>query len=39
MEALRRLGPSPIHRRSFKFVRAMCALDLETYLDLPFVNP
>lgn len=39
MEALRRLGPSPIHRRSFKPVRAMCALDLETHLDLPFVNP
>ena len=39
MEALRRLGPSPIHRRSFKPVGAMCALDLETPLALPFVNP
>lgn len=38
-KALRRLGPSPIHRRSFKPVRAMCTLDLETHLDLPFVNP
>jgi ribonuclease HII len=39
MEALRRLGPSPIHRRSFKPVRAMCAVEIETDLDLPFVNP
>jgi len=39
MEALRRFGPSPIHRRSFKPVRAMCALEPETHLDLPFVNP
>ena len=38
-KALGRLGPSPIHRRSFKPVRAMCALALETHLDLPFVNP
>jgi ribonuclease HII len=39
MEALRRFGPSPIHRRSFKPVRAMCTVDLETDLALPFVNP
>jgi ribonuclease HII len=40
MEALRRFGPSPIHRRSFKPVRAMCAVELlETDLYLPFVNP
>ncbi|HUC97919.1 MAG TPA: ribonuclease HII [Candidatus Polarisedimenticolaceae bacterium] len=39
MEALRRFGPSPIHRRSFKPVRAMCAVEIETDLDLPFVNP
>ena len=39
MEALRRLGPSPIHRRSFQPVGAMCALDIETHLALPFVNP
>ena len=39
MEALRRFGPSPIHRRSFKPVRAMCALEPETHLNLPFVNP
>jgi ribonuclease HII len=39
MEALRRFGPSPIHRRSFKPVRAMCTVELETDLDLPFVNP
>jgi ribonuclease HII len=39
MEALRRFGPSPIHRRSFKPVRAMCAVEFETDLNLPFVNP
>ena len=39
MEALRRFGPSPIHRRSFKPVRAMCAVEFETNLNLPFVNP
>ena len=39
MEALRRFGPSPIHRRSFKPVRAMCTVELETDLALPFVNP
>jgi ribonuclease HII len=39
MEALRRFGPSPIHRRTFKPVRAMCAIELETDLDLPFLNP
>ena len=39
MEALRRFGPSPIHRRSFRPVRAMCSLELETTLDLPFVIP
>jgi ribonuclease HII len=39
MEALRRFGPSPIHRRSFRPVRAMCGLELETDLDLPFVIP
>jgi ribonuclease HII len=39
MEALRRFGPSPIHRRSFKAVRAMCAVEIETDLILPFVNP
>jgi hypothetical protein len=36
---LRRFGPSPIHRRSFRPVRAMCSLELETDLDLPFVIP
>jgi ribonuclease HII len=39
MEALRRFGPSPIHRRSFKPVRAMCTVELETDLALPFVTP
>ena len=39
VEALRRFGPSPIHRRSFKPVRAMCAVEVETDLDLPFINP
>jgi ribonuclease HII len=39
IDALRRFGPSPIHRRSFKPVRAMCVVDLEADLDLPFVNP
>lgn len=39
MEALRRFGPSPIHRRSFKPVRAMCAVEIETDLVLPFINP
>ena len=39
MEALRRFGPSPIHRRSFKPIRAMYAVEFETDLNLPFVNP
>jgi ribonuclease HII len=39
VEALRRLGPSPIHRRSFKPVREMCSVDLQTDLELPFANP
>ena len=39
MEALRRFGPSPIHRRSFKPVRAMCTVELETDPALPFVTP
>src|SRR5687767_2119959 len=36
MEALRRFGPSPIHRRSFKPVRDMCTGELEIDLELPF---
>ena len=39
MEALRRFGPSPIHRRSFKPVREMCTVELQTDLELPFANP
>jgi ribonuclease HII len=38
MEALRRFGPSPIHRRSFKPVREMCTVEFEADLDLPFVH-
>jgi ribonuclease HII len=36
MEALRRFGPSPIHRRSFKPVRDMCTGELEIDPELPF---
>jgi ribonuclease HII len=39
VEALRQFGPSPIHRRTFRPVRAMCAIELETDLALPFLNP
>ncbi|MGH7785004.1 MAG: ribonuclease HII, partial [Candidatus Binatia bacterium] len=39
MEALRRFGPTPIHRRSFKPVRNMCAADGEAEFGLPFDNP
>ncbi|MPZ78222.1 MAG: ribonuclease HII [Deltaproteobacteria bacterium] len=38
MEALRRFGPSPIHRRSFKPVRDMCAIDTEAELGLLFAK-
>jgi ribonuclease HII len=34
LEALRRFGPSPIHRRSFKPVREVCAEELHTTLAL-----
>lgn len=36
IEALRRFGPSPIHRRSFKPVRELCAEELTTDLQLRF---
>jgi ribonuclease HII len=38
IEALRRFGPSPCHRRSFKPVRDMCATGDEDEQSLPFGN-
>ena len=34
LEALRRFGPSPVHRRSFKPVRDVCSVQLDTTLAL-----
>ena len=36
VEALRRFGPSPCHRRSFKPVRDMCGTNSEDEQSLPF---
>jgi ribonuclease HII len=38
IEALRRFGPSPVHRRSFKPVRDLCAVECEPDLPLPFAH-